>query len=258
MLGAKAGIKRRASSPHREATREDRTSVSSSTAGEHDLYHRRSMQQLPNRISPVARYPANHGSVSSASSLGRNGSLASSHGLLSVASSATSYSSGRISPTVAMSPAIDPELGCGTPFAAVKSLNSSPRDSISYPPPHQLRTFSESSQGDARKMSTDSMSQSRQNSISSNAQGLFICECCPKKPKKFRSQEELRYVHDMFLIAQLAQLYIRCPYLGTSIRTITLTKCTVIIITRSNMLALIVQIVSKTRTKQSGTRTHSI
>lgn len=182
----KAGMKRRASSPHAEATREERSSVSSAPGGV-DLYTRRSIQQMPNRHSPVSRYAPNHGSISSISSLGpRNGSMASSYGL-SVASSATSYTSGRISPGN-ISPAIDPELGALS-YSAHRQMNPSPGS-----PPvvinHQ-RTFSEAPINNAPYVQ-DGAPQSRQNSIP-GAQGVLVCDCCPKKPKKFSNEEELRY-----------------------------------------------------------------
>ncbi|GAB7348073.1 hypothetical protein MBLNU459_g6103t1 [Dothideomycetes sp. NU459] len=184
-LGTKAGMKRRASSPHAEAARDERSSVSSAPGGI-DLYTRRSIQQLPNRHSPVSRYAPNHGSISSVSSLGpRNGSMASSYGL-SVASSATSYTSGRISPGN-ISPAIDPELGVLS-YNAHRQLDPSPG-----PPSSALshqRTFSEIPQGSAAYV-PDVVMHSRQNSLP-NPQGIIVCECCPKKPKKFSSEEELR------------------------------------------------------------------
>lgn len=100
----RSGSKRRASSPPRE--REDRSSLSSAS-GHSELYHRRSMQQLPHRTSPVSRFHPNHSSVSSASSFGpRHGSLGSSLSIPSVPSSATSYASGRISPGGASPPLI--------------------------------------------------------------------------------------------------------------------------------------------------------
>ncbi|RMX74791.1 hypothetical protein D0869_12250, partial [Hortaea werneckii] len=133
----KAGTKRRASSPPREGLRQERFSVSG-TLGHSDLYHRRSMQQLPNRGSPLSRFHPSQSSVSSASSYGpRHGSLGSSLGIASVPSSATSYGSGRLSPN-GLSPAMD------------------------------LRASA------------------------SHMQGVYICECCPKKPKKFETEEELR------------------------------------------------------------------
>lgn len=184
-LGSGASLKRRAPSPPIEATREDRSSVGN------DLYHRRSAQMLNNRNSPVSRYQSVHGSVSSASSLGqKTGSLASNMSWNhSMASSMTSYGE-RLSPG-ALSPSVDTEYGPMSPYAASRSLNPSPRSSVSKAP-HQ-RTFSESEPSQSRKMSSDSASHSRQNSVScSKISGHFICECCPKKPKKFDTAQELR------------------------------------------------------------------
>jgi hypothetical protein len=185
-----AGSKRRASSPQRD--REDRLSISSAP-GPNEIYHRRSMQQLPNRNSPVSRFHPSHSSVSSASSMGpRHGSLGSSLGLSSVPSSATSYASGRLSPG-ALSPATEPDAryNGGTPYGATTKavIPTSPLMR------HQ-RTTSESTQGGtSRKLSTSTerSAHSRNGSLS-QLQGMFICECCPKKPRKFESEEDLRLV----------------------------------------------------------------
>ncbi|ORX98533.1 hypothetical protein BCR34DRAFT_628380 [Clohesyomyces aquaticus] len=194
-MGPKSGLKRRASSPPSEAAREDRPTAS---GGNTDLYHRRSTHMLVSRNSPVSRFHANQGqgSLSSASSLSqRNASIASSYGL-STASSVTSYSgeAQRLSPS-ALSPAAEPEsAGPVSPYAASRSLNPSPRGSLSRP--HHQRGPSENEQSQLRKMSTDSVLHSRQNSVSGRLPGAYICECCPKKPKKFDSEEELR-VHEL-------------------------------------------------------------
>jgi hypothetical protein len=45
-------------------------------------------------------------------------------------------------------------------------------------------------------MSTDSVLHSRQNSVSGRLPTGLICECCPKKPKKFETEEELR-LHEL-------------------------------------------------------------
>ncbi|KAK4946279.1 hypothetical protein LTR66_014307, partial [Elasticomyces elasticus] len=183
----RAGMKRRASSPQREPARDQRSSTSS-VAGGNDLFQRRSLQVVTSRNSPVNRFHINQGSVSSASSFGpRHGSLASSYAL-SADSSATSYTSGRLSPGM-LSPAIDPELSAGTPYSNVNSHDPSPRGSLSKPP-HQ-RTFSESTQGNARDLRTGGAALSRQGS-GSKIQGVHLCECCPKKPKRFDTEEELR------------------------------------------------------------------
>ena len=198
----KAGSKRRASSPPRD--RDDRSSISSasghsasghSASGHGEIYHRRSMQQLPNRGSPLSRYHPNHSSLSSASSFGpRHGSLGSSLSIASVPSSATSYGSGRISPS-AVSPAIDPDLRTTTAYSSSKLANPSPISA------HHQRTFSESTQnsGCAPKPAAEGNSHSRSTSLS-HMQGIYICECCPKKPKKFETEHDLRWVKSVGLI----------------------------------------------------------
>lgn len=186
-LGPKGGLKRRASSPPSEAAREDRPT----TSGHTDLYHRRSAQMLVNRNCNASRFQAGPGSVSSNGSLGqRTGSLGSSLGFSTAASSMTSYGGDqRLSPN-ALSPLGETDSGPVSPYAASRSLEPSPRGSLSRPQ-HQ-RGFSETEHPQIRKMSTDSMLHSRQNSIASRIPGAYICECCPKKPKKFDSEEELR------------------------------------------------------------------
>lgn len=187
-LGSGAPLKRRAPSPPGEPTREDRSSVGN------DVYHRRSAQMLNSRSSPVSRYQSVHGSVSSASSAGpKTNSLASSNMSNmswnhSMASSMTSYGE-RLSPS-ALSPAVDvgAEYGAGpvSPYAASRSLNPSPRSSVSRPPHHRASTttFPDHDSPQSRSVPADA----------AKMQGHYICECCPKKPKKFESAQELRYV----------------------------------------------------------------
>ncbi|KAI5239376.1 hypothetical protein E4T43_06799 [Aureobasidium subglaciale] len=204
-LATKPGMKRRASSPHRESLREDRSSISSAP-GSSDLYTRRSLQQYPNRNPSVSasRYaPSHQGSISSASSYNpRNGSLASSY-TLSVSSSNTSHASGRISPGM-MSPAmVDPELG------AMGYMNAKPLNNPS-PASHQIippftRTMSDTPIHTALQTPTESAPPSRHNSLP-GVQGIYICDCCPKKPKKFTSEDDLRAHH---MEKQYSCLY--CP-----------------------------------------------
>ncbi|KAI8934003.1 hypothetical protein NX059_008774 [Plenodomus lindquistii] len=190
-LGPKGGLKRRASSPPAEAAREDRPT----TSGHTDLYHRRSQQMLVNRNCTASRFQSVSGSVSSNGSLGpRTGSIGSSIGFSTAASSMTSYGGDqRLSPN-ALSPLGETDSGPVSPYAASRSLEPSPRGSLSRPP-HQ-RGFSETEHPQIRKLSTDSMMHSRQNSIANRIPGAYICECCPKKPKKFDSEEELR-LHEL-------------------------------------------------------------
>ncbi|OQO02863.1 hypothetical protein B0A48_11146 [Cryoendolithus antarcticus] len=188
----KAGVKRRASSPPRDLQYIERTSVSSASGAPHnDLYHRRSMQsmqQLPNRGSPVSRYHPNHGSLSSASSWGpRHGSLGSSLSIPSIPSSATSYASGRLSPG-GLSPAIDPELRSLTPISATRDMNISPGTAAVY---HQRHVSAENGHAKLQRAVADTEQSPRQ-PLSPQSQGAFMCECCPKKPKKFDSEDDLR------------------------------------------------------------------
>ncbi|KAL6166097.1 hypothetical protein ACJQWK_07462 [Exserohilum turcicum] len=190
-LGSRGGLKRRASSPPSEAAREDRPT----TSGQNDLYHRRSAQMLVNRNCTASRFQSNPSSLSSAGSASqRSGSIGSSFGFSTAPSSITSYGGDqRLSPN-ALSPLGETELGPVSPYAANRSLDPSPRGSLSRPP-HQ-RGFSETEHPQIRKMSTESMLHSRQNSIANRLPGAYICECCPKKPKKFDSEEELR-LHEL-------------------------------------------------------------
>ena len=177
------GIKRRASSPPQEGIRDERI-----PGNGRDLYHRRSVQMLTTRNSPAAtRYPPSYGSISSNSSVGQRNSYASSWNL-SVASSVTSFGGGeRLSPS-ALSPsgsgeAADFGLGPVSPYAASRSLNRSPPRTSLAKPSHQrnpsdgnepLHNGSTMTAGNVTKM-----------------QPFYVCECCPKKPKKFDSKEEL-------------------------------------------------------------------
>jgi hypothetical protein len=184
--GPKGGLKRRASSPPSEAAREDRPT----TSGHSDLYHRRSAQMLVNRNCTASRFQGTPGSVSSASSMGqRTGSVGSSFAFSTAASSMTSYSGERLSPN-ALSPLGETDSGPVSPYAASRSQVPSPRGSLSRLQ-HQRGPL-ESEQSQIRKMSTESVLHPRHNSVVSRIPGAYICECCPKKPKKFDSEEDLR------------------------------------------------------------------
>lgn len=188
-LGPKGGLKRRASSSPSESSRDDRPTTSS----HNDLYHRRSQQMLVNRTSNATRFSINTGSLSSTGSISqRTGSVGSSLGFPTAASSITSYGGDQRPSPNALSAGGEGEIGPISPYAGNRSLEPSPRASFSRPQ-HQ-RGFSESENPQHRKMSTDSVIHSRQNSIASRIPGAYICECCPKKPKKFDNEEELRYV----------------------------------------------------------------
>jgi len=159
--------KRRAPSPTLEDPRGHR-----SPGNQNDLYRRRSAQMLNNRLSPPARSQPHVGSASTvASSLAHSSG---SHWGTSMASSATSYNSDRISPG-ALSPSADLEL---------------PR----LPRLPDLHEHVDPSQNDKNHWRAEKWEAEKQNTLllSMNAAGLYACDCCLKKPRRFRTLVELR------------------------------------------------------------------
>ena len=182
------GMKRRASSPPREASRDDKAALHSLGTGSEVRRTSGHLSAHANRVSPF--YP-NHSSISSTSSGGlRNGSYASSGALSFGGSSITSASSHeRLSPS-GVSPSADQHDGRDSPYGTPASLNPSPRSSLSRP--HQRTSSVEtksSAAAIARNMSSDNVGQLRNNNAS-DLQGVYMCECCPKKPKKFNNPQD--------------------------------------------------------------------
>lgn len=71
---------------------------------------------------------------------------------------------------------------CSSPYATANSLNPSPRSSISRTPLHARIA----SGGSPRKvMEVGKLAGGK-------TQGFLMCDCCPKKPKKFETAEELQ------------------------------------------------------------------
>jgi hypothetical protein len=177
--GATAGQKRRASSPPGEDGPSLHTVGSAS-----DLFRRR---ESASRTSPGPRFHSSSGSVSSTASGPRCNSYAST--TLSIgASSITSMNSyGRLSPG-GLSPV--PTDGSDSPYVTSLSLNPSPRGDLSRT--NHNRNFSETRPIMTSRKLSDSIGHSKHNSTP-KMQGVFICECCPKKPKKFDCQEDLKY-----------------------------------------------------------------
>ena len=199
-----AGQKRRASSPPREDGHPSLHTVGSAS----DLYRRR---ESASRASPTPRLHSSHGSVSSVGSGPRNSSYISTLSL--AGSSITSMSSyGRLSPgglspgglspsglspvTLSpgtLSPGVSPRSNDGgndSPYPTSSSLTASPNGSVSssnhqhaIPEARPLigaRKSSDRNIGQVKRITTDKL------------HGVFICECCPKKPKKFETEEELK------------------------------------------------------------------
>lgn len=173
--GAAAGQKRRASSPPVDGP--TLHTVGSAT----DLYRRR---ESAARASPGPPYQINTGLVGSMTSAPRNNSYTSTMSLS--AGSINSLSSfGRLSPG-GLSPNTE---GSDSPYVNHMSLTSSPRGSISRQGGHQ-RGPSDTRPTTTRRPSENSSGMKL--STMPRMHGPFLCECCPKKPKKFDSQEELK------------------------------------------------------------------
>lgn len=183
-----AGLKRRASSPPGDDP------MLHSMASQGDL-RRRDLS----RGSPTPRLAAMpKGSGSSISSNGRSSSFTSTFSVGAPPGAAGVTSFGRRSP-VGRSPSgassVGAEQNANVPYAII---SPSPRGSMSRAP-HQ-RTISESRPvapprkvGEATKANGQRM-----------PGFILMCECCPKKPKKFETMEELAYVFPQSLLLVVA------------------------------------------------------
>ncbi len=180
---SKQGMKRRALSPPTEAIRDDKALLYSA-----DNQQKYTAANAYPR-SPSSRQQPSHGSVSSVSSASlRNNSYASSGRLSIAGSSMTSISSfDRHSPGP-VSPSTE-HLPQDSPYT-ISSVSLNP-SLPSITPARQLPPARESKPvSTARKMSIQSaVTPNRQTNA---PRGVNICECCPKKPKKFETEEELR------------------------------------------------------------------
>ncbi|TKA58679.1 hypothetical protein B0A49_13720 [Cryomyces minteri] len=156
------------------------------------LYHRRSVQLLVNCNSPLSRFSNNNDSVSLTSSLELRDSSTYPSYELSIASSLMSHKCDRLSPS-APAPVAEAELDTDSSCAANKSLKLSPKASLSGAPFQRMTSGNEPLR--KRKVSVPSTAHSRQTNIP-KAQGALVCECCPKKAKKFDNEHEL-WLHEM-------------------------------------------------------------
>lgn len=168
-------LKRRASSPPVE----DGALRHVSSQG--DLLRRR---EGTSRGSPAPRLSLNppHGSISSLSSGDRSGSLG---GLSTATSMTSSLSFGRRSPI-----GLSPTETATSPFAAPNSLTLSPRSTIiPRTSVHQRGPSDQRNMVSPRKLTEPTL---RTPAGVGKIQGFYMCDCCPKKPKKFDTRDELR------------------------------------------------------------------
>lgn len=163
------GQKRRAASPPDEPL----------LAAQTDLVRRR---DAGHRGSPTPRLSAvpQGTSMSTMSSVSRSNSYMSTMSI--PASITTSNSFGRRSPGGFSPGGISP-TSCNSPYNTPISLNPSPRTSISGRTVVHTRNIS----GVSPRKPTEGPKMG-----GSKLQGFFMCECCPKKPKKFDTEEELK------------------------------------------------------------------
>ena len=187
---SRAGIKRRASSPPPERSHDDKAPLQT-IGGSSELYQRRTSGHLTaNRASPVHRFHPTNSSVSSASSTGiRNGSYASSAGL-SVGGTSSISSHEQHSPG-GISPSSEQHDGRDSPYITSNSLDSGPQAS-SIRSHQRTPSDTKSTAAIARKMSSDNTVRGKQHNAPKLQANVHICGCCPKKPKKFDTLEELQ------------------------------------------------------------------
>lgn len=131
-------------------------------------------------------------SISSISSAGRTGSYSSNYPLTaSTITSMGSFSAGRRSPG-GLSPrsisSAEPN-SCTSPFAAPMSLTTSPRSVAARMPHH--RTLSEQNRQQQQPMMSPRRTEIPNVTVTKMS-NFFMCDCCPKKPRKFETAEELR------------------------------------------------------------------
>lgn len=189
---SKSGMKRRASSPPREPIGDDRHTLHVATSNGDLSQRRTSGHPFTNTLSVNSAYTPSHGSVSAASSLSlRTSGSYSSAALSAGGSSVTSASAYERSPG-GLSPNSDLD-SFHDKFLNPNSPGGVPSQSMrGVPGPNTLEPPSSSA---VRKMSLQtSLNVPKQ--AGPKIGGLFICDCCPKKPKKFDSPEELR-AHEM-------------------------------------------------------------
>lgn len=176
-------LKRRASSPPGDEP------IIRHASSQSDLLRRR---EGVSRNSPAPRLSVNPplnpplGSMSSVSSGDRSGSFG---GLSTATSMTSSLSFGRRSPVGVSPSGLSPTEVVTSPFTTPNSLTLSPRTTVVPRTGLHQRGPSDSRNAvSPRKLTEPSI---RAPSGVARAQGFYMCDCCPKKPKKFETREEL-------------------------------------------------------------------
>ncbi|RVX69403.1 hypothetical protein B0A52_06999 [Exophiala mesophila] len=179
---SKQGLKRRARSPPSDMLQDDKTPQSSSLMA--DMLPLANTSSLPR--SPIVRHQVKYGSVSSTSSSVRHNSYAS-----SVAPSVAGSSMTSISSLERQSP-LDPVQStylASAHLIASPVTSAAPARNLLSQSSHQSPT--EATSPGCNMSSHGNTSESRHTSAKRFG-NHFMCECCPKKPKKFDTEEDLR------------------------------------------------------------------
>ncbi|KAL4809040.1 hypothetical protein BDV18DRAFT_93626 [Aspergillus unguis] len=186
---SKSGTKRRASSPPREPISNDKHGLHTTTSNG-DLSQRRTTgHPFGNNLSVNSGYTHSYGSLSAASSVSMRTNASYSSVAPSIGSNITSASTYDRSPT-GLSPKSDLDAyhekpminptstaGLSAQLTAQTTYDTGSHESTAPNPP--------------RKMSFGA-NLNVPKPPAAKIGGLYICDCCPKKPKKFDSLEELR------------------------------------------------------------------
>ena len=190
---SRPGMKRPASqSPPPPQSHEASAQLLAAAGMQAEHYNQRNAQH---RNSPGGKFGQNKGSFSSQSSASlRTNSYASSAGLSVGGSSITSldqHSPGGLSPASEQQQLYQQQQnGEDSPYVTSLPMNHNPRNTRSqqhYPQP-QLENYPDPSLEQKPQIHPN---QSRPN-VPNMQSHAFICACCPKKPKKFDTPEELR------------------------------------------------------------------
>ena len=186
-MGSRPGMKRKPSRsppPPPDRSHEANAQLLAAAAMHPDYQHNTSQ-----RVSPGGRFGQSQGSISSQSSFGaRNNSYASSAGLSVGGSSMTSYdphSPGGISPSTEQQHYQN--NGQDSPYVNSLPMNQTTRNTRSQQQYPQIPL--EDPEVDQKPIITPNP---HRHTIPNMQSQALICQCCPKKPKKFDTPEQLR------------------------------------------------------------------
>ncbi|KAJ5320338.1 hypothetical protein N7508_000621 [Penicillium antarcticum] len=192
---SRQGMKRRASSPPREPMSDERHTLHVTTSNGDLSQRRTSGHPFTNTLSVNPNYPISQRTLSAASSLSIRTSGSYSSTLSIGGSSMTSLSPYDQRSPGGLSPSSDLDtyheksiLNPSSPAALVQ-----PTIARGLPGPASLEPPTTDATG---KLSVPTTILNIPKPPASKIGGLFICDCCPKKPKKFDNPDDLRS-HEM-------------------------------------------------------------